>query len=158
MPSARRELPLRIVVVGPLRGVAYAVQRGRAELLPPSRATADEVAFDLTVRVSRQADGSPNFLGAYAQGTPADRFVYVSSGKHAGDAESCWDRRAKVRFAGITWELIERVLATPGAVLEARIPGRARDGGPVAASVKLLDGGWTVADTASAATAPAPWE
>ncbi|MDB4948450.1 MAG: hypothetical protein JWM27_1099 [Gemmatimonadetes bacterium] len=144
-PGARaeRELPLRITVLGPPPGVAFAVQRGRDELLPPTRTTAAEVSFDFTVRVAPSStDGAPNFLGPFAQGTPADRFVYVNSGQRAGDRNSPCDRRAKVRLAGITWEAIDRVAAEPGSVLEARIVGTARDGGPVCASTPLLGGGW----------------
>lgn len=144
--AGERELPLRITVKRPPADVVFAVQRGRAELLPPSTATADALTFHLSVRVARAADGSPNFLGSYAQGTPAERFVYVNSGKRAGDAASCWDRRAKVRLAGpVDWPLIDRVLAQPGAVLAATITGTSGDGGPVCASTPVL-GGWTVVE------------
>lgn len=138
------ELPLRIVVLRPPTGVTFAVQRGRFELLPPSAATRDSLVFDFTVRVGSGKDGVPNFLGPYAQGTPADRFVYVNSGTSAGQTGSCWSRRAKVRTRGIGWEMIEEVLATPGAVLEARFEGTGRDGGPSCASVPLVEGGWRV--------------
>jgi hypothetical protein len=40
----------------------------------------------------------------------------------------------------ISGELIEKVTNTKGATLEARIEGKAKDGGPVCASVPLLDG------------------
>ena len=143
--AGERELPLRIVVEGPPAGVAFAVQRGRAELLAPSAATADAVTFDFPVRVGTSADGAPNFLGEYAHGTPGERFVYVTSGQSAGDAGSPWRRRAKVRLAGqVDWLLIDRVLSQPGALLEARITGTSRDGGPVCASTPVLGGGWTV--------------
>ena len=145
--AGERELPLRITVEHPPAGVPFAVQRGRAELLAPSTATADALAFDFSVRVTTAVDGSPNFLGEYAQGTPGARFVYVTSGQRAGDAGSPWDRRAKVRLAGeIGWPLIEQVLAQPGAVLAARITGTSRDGGPVCASTPVLGGGWAVAE------------
>jgi hypothetical protein len=146
-PAARaeREIPLRITVLGPPPGVAFAVQRGRDDLLPPTRATAAEVSFDFTVRVAPSSTGgAPNFLGPFAQGTPGDRFVYVNSGQRAGDADSCWDRRAKVRLAGITWELIDRVAPETGSVLEARIVGTSGDGGPVCASTPVLGGGWAI--------------
>ncbi|HSU17469.1 DUF5990 family protein [Longimicrobium sp.] len=141
--STDRDLPLRIVVVRPPMGVAFAVQRGRDALLPPTRASAGEIVFDLTVRVADRG-GAVNVLGPFAHGTPADRFVYVSSGTSAGQAGSCWTRRAKVKTAAIDWPLVEAALATPGAVLEARIEGTARDGGPCCATVPLLDGGWTM--------------
>ncbi|HEX6747270.1 MAG TPA: DUF5990 family protein [Longimicrobium sp.] len=139
-----RELPLRIVVLRPPPGVTFAVQRGRDGLLPPACVSGDEIAFELTVRAAPRGDGTVNLLGPFAQGSPSDRFIYVSSGTSAGQAGSCWTRRAKVKTAGITPALVEEALATPGAVLEARIAGTARDGGPCCATVPLLDGGWRV--------------
>jgi hypothetical protein len=138
------EVPVRITVVGPPPGVPFAVQRGRDELLPPDAAAADVIGFRFSLRATRRADGAPSFGGPFAQGPAHDRFVYVTCGRRAGDAESPWDRRAKVRLGGIAWETVEQVLATPGAALVASIPGLARDGGPVCASVALLGGGWRV--------------
>lgn len=139
------ELALRIVVERPLAGVAYRVQRGRDALLEPRREPADALVFDFTVRAGApRADGGPNFLGPYAQGRPDDRFVYVNTGTYAGEPGARWSRRAKVRLGGIGAELVEAALASPGAVLQARIEGIGRDGGPACASVGLLDGGWTL--------------
>lgn len=140
-----RELALRIVVERPLPGVAYRVQRGRDALLEPVRQSGDALVFDLAVRAGTpRADGAPNFLGPFAQGKPDDRFIYVNSGTSAGQADSRWTRRAKVRLSGISRELVERALDAPGAVLQARMEGIGRDGGPACAGVPLLDGGWTL--------------
>jgi hypothetical protein len=142
--SAERELPLRIVVVRPPRGVAFAVQRGRDGLLAPSEASGDDaLAFDFTVRVADRG-GAVNVLGPFAQGTPADRFIYVNSGTMAGQPDSPWTRRAKVKTRSIGWALAGAALAAPGFVLEARIEGAAGDGGPCCATVPLLGGGWTL--------------
>ena len=141
-----RELPLRITVLRRPHGVAFAVQRGKAELLEPAAVSTDAMVFDFIVRVApRKGGGAPNFLGPYAQGTPADRFVYVNAGTAAGQVGSPWSRRAKIRIGMIGWDLVEEVLATPGVVLEARFEGTGRDGGPSCASVPLLGGGWRVA-------------
>jgi hypothetical protein len=138
------ELPIRITVVGVPPGVTFAMQRGKDQLLPPTRTDADSLVFDLSIRVSAGKRGAPNVLGPYAQGKPDDRFLYVNSGTLAGQADSCWTRRAKVKTGDISWKLIEQTLASPGAVLEAQIEGRARDGGPCCATVPLADGGWKV--------------
>ncbi|HET7232855.1 MAG TPA: DUF5990 family protein [Longimicrobium sp.] len=137
------ELPLRIIVNRPPPGVTFAVQKGRHGLLPPTRRTADEIAFDFSVRVGDR-DGRPNFVGEYAQGTPADRFVYVNSGTGAGQMGSPWSRRAKVKLGTLTREMVDAALDA-GGVLEARIHGVGRDGGPACATVPLLDGGWRLA-------------
>lgn len=140
-----REIPLRIVLVQPPRDVVFCLQRGKTEIVSPVRATGDDLAFDLSLRVrDGRPDGLPNFLGAFAQGPPAGRFVYFNSGTCAGQADSCWTRRGKVPLSGITWPMIEEVLATPDAVLEARVAGTARDGGPACATVPLLASGWRI--------------
>jgi hypothetical protein len=144
-----REIPLRITLVRPPRDVVFCLQRGKAEIVSPVRATGDDLAFDLSLRVGERPGGLPNFLGAFAQGPPAARFVYFNSGTCAGQADSCWTRRGKVPLAGITWPMIEEVLTTPDAVLEARIAGTARDGGPACATVPLLESGWRIAKARS---------
>lgn len=84
----------------------------------------------------------PNFLGPFTQGPRGARFVYVNSGTLAGQANTKWTRRAKVPLSGITWAMIKRA---KGAILEARIDGVGRDGGPACGTVPLLDGGWRIA-------------
>lgn len=140
-----RSLPLRITLVKPLRGVPLCLQQGKADLVPPSSNSGEQVSFDLTVNIANDwAEGPPNLRGPSVQGPAADRFIYINSGTYAGQADSCWSRRAKVTLAGITWELIEEALAKSGAVLEARIAGTAGDGGPAYATVRLLADGWKV--------------
>jgi len=141
-----REIPLRITLVHPPRDVVFCLQRGKQEIVSPVRASGDDLSFELSVRVREgRADGLPNFLGPFTQGPPAGRFVYVNSGTSAGEVGSCWTRRAKVPLSGITWPLIEEALAAPDAVLEARIAGMSRDGGPACATVPLLEDGWRIA-------------
>jgi hypothetical protein len=139
------DLPLRIVVIDPVPGVALALQKGKktgaADLVPPMLASANALTFDFAVTVApAQAGGPPRLHGPLVQGPPGGRFVYLNVGTFAGDAASCWSRRAKVPLSGLAWPSIE-ALAT-GERLEARIAGRARDGGPLCASVALLPPGW----------------
>jgi hypothetical protein len=139
-----REVPLRVVVVDPPPGVAFAVQRGRGDLLAPSETT-PTVVFDLAVRVEGLTRGGrPRFLGPLTQGPPDGRFLYVNSGTLAGQAGSCFTRRAKVPLGDIAPSQVDEVLREPGARLEARIEGRAADGGPACATVLLLGGGWSL--------------
>jgi hypothetical protein len=142
-----REISCRIRVIEPPAGVEFRLQRGKADLVPPVQAGAGELVFELTLRVGRGRDGGLSLLGPFAQGPPDARFVYVNSGTMAGQPGSCWTRRAKVPLKGITPAMVAELGAT-GAVAEARIAGRARDGGPACATVPLLDGGWHMASTA----------
>jgi hypothetical protein len=127
----------RVVIVSPPEGVAFAVQRGSADLLLPTIVRTEFIQFDFELRVGGVfADGSPNYLGEVAQGTPADRFVYLNSGTLAGQPESCWTRRAKLKLGSIPVEIAEAAAGKPGQVVEARVLGTMGDGGPVCASVK----------------------
>ena len=143
-----RELPIRVTVIEPPLGVTFAMQRGKDELLPPAKVSAKSLVFDLSIRVSeRKVAGAPHVLGPYAQGKPDDRFLYLNSGTMAGQEDSCWTRRAKIKTGRIDWKLIEQAFSTPGAVLEVQIDGRAKDGGPCCATVPLVNGGWKVCPT-----------
>jgi hypothetical protein len=140
-------------VLRPPPGVAFALQRGKGELLSPAQASAESLVFDLSLRVAeRNVGAAPNLLGPYAQGKPDDRFLYLNSGTLAGQGGSCWTRRAKIKTGGITWKLIEQTLAAPGAVLEAEIEGTAKDGGPCCATIPLVNRGWTVRRRTSSST------
>jgi len=103
--------------------------------------------FTCELRARRDATtGAPVFLGPCAFGPPAERFLYVSwSAVRLGDPDDgrAMFRRAKVPLGGITWAQVEDVAARPDGVLEATVPGVARDGGPVCASVPPRDG-WRV--------------
>lgn len=128
---------LILVVVAPPSGVAFAVQRGRDQLLQPYASTAELISFAITLNLGPAlADGAFNFQGPYAQGTPADRFVYVNSGVRAGQADTRWERRAKIKMAGIPRELVDAAADDSNRAIEARFPGTARDGGPVCATVQ----------------------
>lgn len=142
--SAPRVLRLRIVVVDPPAAVSFALQVGKSELRAPDRVSKHVLAFEFEVRVDGTVGtGAPRFLGPAVQGPPTARFVYISSGKRAGDATSCWDRRAKVPLSSITLEQIDAAISARG-LLEARIAGTGRDGGPACASVPLELGHFSV--------------
>jgi hypothetical protein len=139
------ELPLRIVMLAPPQGVAIAMQRGatgKGDLVQPAAVSAEGLVFEFGVRADLSAaDKPPRLLGPFVQGPPETRFVYINSGRYAGEEHPVWGRRAKVPLKGLTRELILGRVA--GERLEARIAGRSRDGGPACASVPLLAPGWT---------------
>ena len=141
---------LEIAVKRPLRGVAYAMQRGKDVLLPPRRERDGTLRFELEMRLGApQADGGARFLGEFTHGSVGDRFLYVNSGQRAGETNSCWDRRAKVKLASIPPALLERATRHPRARLRAMIEGTAQDGGPCCATVPLLDPGWELVEEKS---------
>jgi hypothetical protein len=139
--SQRLAVPIRITLLSPPADVDFCIQGRDGERLQRTTADGRDVSFDLTLLAAR-VSGAPRFFGEVTQGPPAGRFVYVCSGTLAGQAGSCWTRRAKVPLGGISWTLVEGVLAKPAARLEARFVGQAGDGGPACATIKLLDQGW----------------
>jgi hypothetical protein len=80
----------------------------------------------------------PNFLGAFAHGTPEARFLYLSYGTQQNGSWH-WIKRIKIMLTGITWEQINAA-GESGQVLEASIDGSK------AATVKLMGEGWTLSD------------
>lgn len=135
------EVPFRVVVSDPLVGVTMMVQRGRDELLSPVSISSSALSFEFPVIVD-VGEAGLNFLGKYAHGPKDARFVYVNSGKRAGQKDSCWDRRAKLSLMSITRKQVEEVLASPGSCIEALMAGTGSDGGPTCASVKGIE--WRV--------------
>lgn len=132
-----QSIVLRISLVAPPLGVRFAVQKGRSELLPPTVEHADAIQFDFSLRLGPpQADGSVNFLGEFAQGPPAERFVYINSGTSAGQVGSCWTRRAKLKLASIPTDVLQAALSSTSAIVEARVSGSMADGSPICASLK----------------------
>ncbi|MBB4225612.1 DUF5990 family protein [Variovorax guangxiensis] len=137
MQAQRGHLQLILTLQSPPPGVDFAVQRGRDDLVKPFSVTKDFASFAITLTLGPLlADGAPNFQGPFAQGTPADRFVYVNSGFYAGQMGTPWERRAKIKLAGIPIELVESAAGRPDAAIEARIHGTMKDGGPVCATVR----------------------
>jgi hypothetical protein len=140
------EVRIRLVLVDPPAGVDYGIQSGAGntyETLFVQQRGRDDVVFEFAMPVAdTRKDGGPNFLGPFAQGTPTGRFVYIDVGTCAGQQATPWSRRMKVPLSAITWPLV-RMAMKSGGLLEAKIPGTAKDGGPNCATVRLT-GDWRV--------------
>jgi hypothetical protein len=136
------EVSLRIVLIAPPSGVDYGVQQGKGNdyiTIHTRRSTSADLAFEFTVTVkNNRDDGKPNFLGPRTHGPPTGRFLYINIGKSARQVNAAWDRRLKIPLDGIPWEMIEK--ASTKWVLEARLPGTGKDGGPSCATVKPIEG------------------
>lgn len=148
MPKTpKSEVTFRIVLVEPPKGVEFALQLGKSaasSLAQRQSSAGSELRFEfaLPVVMAEGSDG-PDFRGPACQGPKGKRFVYLCSGRSAGQFSSPWTRRLKVPLSGITAELVEAALSIQTAVLETHVPGTARDGGPTAATVKPF-AGWSL--------------
>jgi hypothetical protein len=142
------ELRLRIVLERPPAGVDFGLQQGKGadyRTVQTQRSSGDDLRFEGSVTAKGDRDGGPpNFLGPLIQGPPGGRFLYIDVGTLAGQRDSMWERRIKVPLGGITWEMIEEVSADPDLVLEARLAGTGRDGGPSCATVHPANGWRTI--------------
>ena len=148
--SATSFVQVIVRVQDPPPGVAFAVQRGQSELLPPFEVHAGSPAFAFTLRLGQGKDGRAfNFLGEFAQGPVEDRFVYVNSGSRAGQPQSCWERRAKLKLAAVPAELVQAAANNPARALLAVMSGVAPDGGPICATVPPSAVSWSVAASAA---------
>lgn len=139
-PDEERSILARVIVIDPLPGCAYGLQRRDGEVDQIQVAASDgalQFTTSLTLRVTADATRDPR--GLHVQGPRHSRFLYVTSGTLAGQAGSCWTRRAKVPLRGID-AAVPLSLDLMPPIIEATIAGRAGDGGPACASVPLQVG------------------
>jgi len=85
----------------------------------------------------------PDFFGEYVQGPRGNRFIYIDIGTYAGQADTPWSRRLKIPLSNITMEMIQNLVADPSLILETRVPGTGKDGGPNCGTVNPF-GGWNI--------------
>jgi hypothetical protein len=137
------EVSFRVVVENAPTDVTFAVQLGKFELLPPTREK-DQLVFEFRLRVKPGKSSQVVFLGPASHGPPQDRFVYVNSGTSAGQLDSPWTRRAKLKLGTVDRAMVEQVLQDTRLCLEGRMPAMGADGGPVCATTKLFSGWKTV--------------
>jgi hypothetical protein len=142
-------MDLRLILLAPPAGVDYGLQSGQGsgyETVQTQRSAGKDLRFEFSVEVKPAAKGGvkktlPDFRGRVVQGPAGGRFVYIDIGTYAGQTNTPWSRRLKVPLTGITWAQVERASRGARTLLEARVPGTAKDGSPACASVKDF-GGW----------------
>ena len=142
-PSAPTfSLPLRITVVDPPPGIAWALQLGRDQLVAPTSRTAREISFDFTVDVVEDAAGKFRLRGPAVQGKPGERFVYLCTGTYAGQYDAPSGGRAKISLEGINRQMIDTIKAKGSGLLHVQFAGTGRNGHVAGATVPLLGEGW----------------
>ena len=137
-----RQIILRVIVETPPRDVDFGVQEGHGsdyKTVQKQRFTNEDLRFEFPLRVQEGKNGQPNFLGSFAQGPANSRFLYLDIGTYAGQTNSPWGRRLKIPLAGISWPMIEQA-SGDSVVIEARVPGTGKDGGPTCGTVKAFSG------------------
>jgi Family of unknown function (DUF5990) len=137
------ELSFRIILEKPPADVDYGLQKGRGnnyETIQKQRSKANDLYFEFAVKVKDSSDPIPDFLGSFVQGPVGERFVYIDIGTYAGQKDTVWSRRLKIPLRDITSAMIGQWLHDPQMILETRVPGAGKDGGPNCATVKPFAG------------------
>lgn len=127
---ARIDLTLRIILADPPPGVVFSKQDARNLPVDPVRCEGD-LSFDIPITLTPTPQGlRPG--GGFVRSDSRGRFVYIASGRAAGDCQTEWQRRLKIYLHDLPADLVT------GEVVEATVAGRAKDGGPACATVPLL--------------------
>lgn len=110
------------------------LQRGE-EVIDLVRGDAESAIFTASFHVAKQKDGSPNFLGPFAKGTPRERFFYLSWGVQGPFGTFRSFRRAKIQLSQLSWERVETAIRA-GTPIRADVTLTDSKGGPVCATLK----------------------
>jgi hypothetical protein len=138
------EIPVKIILENPPAGVHFGIQKGSGShyqtILKQLSGTGD-LQFEFTI--TAKLKDPPDFSGDMVQGPPGVRFIYIDIGTYAGVYDSIWGRRLKIPLREITLDSINKLLSDPKLILETKVPGTGKDGGPNCATVKPFSG-WYV--------------
>jgi hypothetical protein len=93
------------------------------------------IVFGPTLRARRNADGSVNFLGPFAQGPKAERFIYLNWATTNGEMLTTMVGRVKLHLNHIKWAAVERA-AQVKKPIRVKLALTTAKGGPVMASLR----------------------
>jgi hypothetical protein len=131
MPAGR-PVTLRLTIADPMPGLRYSLQDAGNRPVSPQTASGAPLSFDAPVRY----DGG-RWLGDFVRREGSvRRFVYIALGRLAGDEASPVAGRAKIDIHDIPPALVE---AAGEGVIEVRLPGVGRNGGPAVATLRPLE-------------------
>ena len=138
------ELDLQIILQKPPGDIFFGLQKGsgnQCEIVQNQQYTSDDLFFNFVVeaRGDRQNDVLPDFKGAFVQGPKDGRFIYIVIRGIAGSPNELYNGKMKIPLTGVTWDLIDGVLANNN-LLISQVAGTGKNGGPNYATVKPFDG------------------
>lgn len=138
-----QELSVRIILESPPAGVDFGIQKGsgnKYQTILKQRSSNDNLYFEFRISLKESKTSLHNFTGPCVQGPSNERFIYIDIGTAAGQISSVWTRRLKIPLRDISSETIKQILADSSLVLETKVPGTGKDGGPNCATVKPFPG------------------
>ena len=134
------DILLKLSVVAPPKGVAHALQGKDGEIVDAKVSTGRTLVFNIPVRLEEGKSGW-RWLGDFVRtegrtGAKSRRFVYVGIGKHAGQPDAHWDRRAKVDLPKVAAAMIAKAKAGK-LMLAGSYAGTDAKNEPACATVKV---------------------
>ena len=138
-----QELLVRIILENPPVGVDFGIQKGSGnnyETILKQRSGKEDLCFQFKIGVKENKTALQSFIGPYVHGPSNERFIYVDIGTAAGQENAVWTRRLKIPLKDISSETITSALTDSSLVLETKVPGTGKDGGPNCATVKPFPG------------------
>ena len=144
----QKELTLQIILLKPNVGVHYGLQKGAGtnyETIQIQQSSGEDLSFKFAVvcKGEKLKDTLPKLAGPFVQGPANQKFIYIDIGQSAGQMDTCWSRRLKIPLSGITWEMLYQLDSNTKMILQTKVNGTGKDGGPNCATVKPLDG-WQI--------------
>jgi hypothetical protein len=138
MPTAEIEIAIEIVCTempgAGVSGLHLGIQREKA-VTEIASADSKRIVFKPTLRVRRNADGSANFLGPYAQGPKDERFIYLNWAATNGKVLTALVGRVKLHLSHLKWEAVAKA-AERGKPIRVKLALTNAKGNPVMASVR----------------------
>jgi hypothetical protein len=107
-------------------------------------ADSKRIVFKPTLRARRNADGSVNFLGPFAQGPKTERFIYLNWVTTNGKVLTAQVGRIKLHLNHIKWATVKKAVEGNKPVRVKLALTNAKDG-PVMASVRADVAKWELA-------------
>jgi len=132
--SEQSEITLRLIIDQPVENIRYSLQNKKSEPVGSVISVGADLVFEIPMRVGP----GPRFFGDFVRSEgPSRQFVYIASGRQAGQHGSPISRRMKIDIHDLDPGLVEQAIA--GRTLQAVFAGADRDGGPACATCRPIE-------------------
>jgi hypothetical protein len=147
MATDEHEITIEIIctnppgtTIGDRHPVHIAIQKDE-ELMDAEPADHERIVFKPTLRVREHTDGSVNFLGPYAHGPRAERFIYLVWAVMPLGQPAQRFSRIKLHLNHIRWTDVQKAL-TRKKPIEVTLPLTNAKGQPLVATVRANVAKW----------------
>jgi hypothetical protein len=139
-----KETRLMIILLNPLDGVMYGLQKGKGadyETVQAQPGKGKDLSFEFTIQLKQAKGPGISLGGPFVQGPVGNRFVYLTIVSYAGQSGFLCNGRLKVPLSEADFQ---DSFSDDGTYSwSCTVPGQTEDGKPVFATVKPF-GGWSI--------------